>query len=150
MARYKVSVNVQSSLKKANDSIDWTKALTALGLAAIRFNRERIVKNNENVDGTRFRRYTKEYSRKKILTGRSGDPNLTLTGNLLKSMAILSLNLLAKIVIIGFSGSSNASKLRAKAGIRSKGKKRKFLKATKYTVTDTTKQISNRLKAVGN
>ena len=44
MARYKVSVNVQSSLKKANDSIDWTKALTALGLAAIRFNRERIVK----------------------------------------------------------------------------------------------------------
>ena len=69
---------------------------------------------------------TQKNIREKILTGRSGDPNLTLTGNLLKSMAILSLNLLAKIVIIGFSGSSNASKLRAKAGIRSKGRKEIF------------------------
>ena len=152
MAGYNMTFDIPKIIGKFKSSIDARKFLTELALSAIRLNRMRILKSI-NLSGSKMKAYSDSYSRKKRLSGRSNKPNLTLTGNLLKSMGILIIDVVKLVAIVGFAGASTKTKLRASAGKRVKKHgdnvkyHKNFTKATRYVVSDTHGNELNKTKA---
>ncbi len=152
MASYKPDFDISSLVNKIGKKINMGGFLTKLAFFAIRQNRARILKG-DNISGSKMPVYSKSYGRAKKLSGRSTSPNLTLTGNLLKSMVILITDLARNIVVVGFAGSSPKTRLRAIAGkkVKKHGDNVKyhknFIKATQYRVKDIAGQELNKTKA---
>lgn len=152
MAKSELDFDLSALVKKIGNKINMGDFLTKVAFFAMKQNRARILKG-DNISASKMPRYSSSYERAKRLSGRSTIPNLTLTGNLLKSMVILIVDLVRNVAIVGFAGSSPKTKLRAVAGekVKKHGDNVKyhknFIKATQYRVKDISGQELNKTKA---